>query len=417
MLNELNIGIGFVTGRKNVCNVINAYYGYVKQQMCSYYKNTNITFYILYDTEYQNTKKEDFYNLDAKIFEEENIKVKYITPEYIVQMKEKIKDRYQLKDENVDLIIGNGHAKGRNTIMYEAYHDRMNYLYFWDDDEYPVACIKNEDGSVLWKMQDNVLKHIEMMEETDADITIGYHCGYISPIPYLKFENEEDESCISDFIEAISNEVVTWENIKNRYEHDNGVTYADKIFANGEGAYEMQEQNGAKFVVGSTLCINLNNIDKIPAFYNPVGARGEDAFFSLGLKNCKVLKLPVYHFHDGFLKYKSIMKNKFPEKLRLILYSEDEVEKRFYKACLGWIKYKPLFVYLLKKDRYREIIDNVYKKLENSVGKINKLSVEYDFHDVYNALKQYDMNVEEDYNKYILTNKIWNELKTKLYIK
>ena len=415
-MRNLNIAIGFVTGRPNVCNIINTYYEYVKKQMQSFYKFTNISFYILYDLDYQDAKKEDFYNLKPEIFEEENIKVKYITPEDVAELKQKMMDKYKLTTENVNAIIGNGHAKGRNTVMYSAYCDNMDYLLFWDDDEYPVACLKNEDGTISWQMQDNVLKHIETMEKYNADVTIGYHCGYISPIPYMNFENEENEQAINHFIKAISNEIVTWESIKEKYEKSNGVTFAENSILNGE-PYELLNEDGNKFVAGSTLCINLNHIENIPAFYNPVNARGEDTFFSLNLAEAKVMKVPVYHFHDGFLKYRQIMSNKFPKTLRLIRHSEDTVEKRFYKACLGWIKYKPLLVYILEKDKYRDIINDVYNRLEKSIPKINSLYPNYDFRQITEALKTYDQNVENDYNSYIEVNNIWNELKMKFYSK
>lgn len=415
-MRNLNIAIGFVTGRPNVCNIINTYYEYVKKQMQSFYKFTNISFYILYDLDYQDAKKEDFYNLKPEIFEEENIKVKYITPEDVAELKQKMMDKYKLTTENVNAIIGNGHAKGRNTVLYSAYCDNMDYLLFWDDDEYPVACLKNEDGTISWQMQDNVLKHIETMEKYNADVTIGYHCGYISPIPYMNFENEENEQAINHFIKAISNEIVTWESIKEKYEKSNGVTFAENSILNGE-PYELLNEDGNKFVAGSTLCINLNHIENIPAFYNPVNARGEDTFFSLNLAEAKVMKVPVYHFHDGFLKYRQIMSNKFPKTLRLIRHSEDTVEKRFYKACLGWIKYKPLLVYILEKDKYRDIINDVYNRLEKSIPKINSLYPNYDFRQITEALKTYDQNVENDYNSYIEVNNIWNELKMKFYSK
>ena len=415
-MRNLNIAIGFVTGRPNVCNIINTYYEYVKKQMQSFYKFTNISFYILYDLDYQDAKKEDFYNLKPEIFEEENIKVKYITPEDVAELKQKMMDKYKLTTENVNAIIGNGHAKGRNTVLYSAYCDNMDYLLFWDDDEYPVACLKNEDGTISWQMQDNVLKHIETMEKYNADVTIGYHCGYISPIPYMNFENEENEQAINHFIKAISNEIVTWESIKEKYEKSNGVTFAENSILNGE-PYELLSEDGNKFVAGSTLCINLNHIENIPAFYNPVNARGEDTFFSLNLAEAKVMKVPVYHFHDGFLKYRQIMSNKFPKTLRLIRHSEDTVEKRFYKACLGWIKYKPLLVYILEKDKYRDIINDVYNRLEKSIPKINSLYPNYDFRQITEALKIYDQNVENDYNSYIEVNNIWNELKMKFYSK
>ena len=84
-----------------------------------------------------------------------------------------------------------------------------------------------------------------------------------------KDQNKE----IDKSIEAISNEVVSWDSIKQKFIKDNGVTYADEKIANGEVAYELQKEGASKWVVGSTLCLNLRNINKIPAFYNPPEAR------------------------------------------------------------------------------------------------------------------------------------------------
>lgn len=413
-MKQLNIAIGFVTGRANVCNIINTYSGYVKEQMLKFYKNTTITFYVLYDLDYQDAKESDFYNINDELFDDPYIKIKYITPRDIQIIKEKMKEKFKLTEQMANSIVGTGHARGRNTIMNCAYYDQMDYLLFWDDDEYPVACIKNADGSISWKMQDNVVKHIETMEKYDVDVTIGYHCGYISPIPYMNFDKEDDEAAINNFIKGISNEIVTWESIKEKYENNNGVTFAEESVIDSE-PYEITGENSKKYVAGSTLCINLNHIEKIPAFYNPFKARGEDTFFSIGLDNAKVMKVPVYHFHDGFLKYKQIMKSQFPKNLRLIRHSEDDVEKRFYKACLGWIKYKPLLIYILEKDKYKDIINDVYLRLGTSIPKINSLYPNYNFNDILDALKEYDTNVENDYNAFIEVNNIWDELKTKFY--
>ncbi len=413
MKKELNIGIGFVTGRSNVCNVINSYYLYLQEQMKKLDRKVNIVFYILYDLNYQGAEREDFYQLKPEVFEADGINVRYITPEDINDRKEKVKLFYKLNQEEVDLIFGNGHAKGRNTVMYYAYQEKMDYLLFWDDDEYPVACIKNEDGTIEWKMQDNLLKHIEYMENENADLTIGYHCGYISPIPYMSYETPEEEKVITDFIESISNEVVSWKSIKEKFEKNNGVTYAEKELSEGKGAYELQKQNGRKFVVGSTLCLNLRHIDKIPAFYNPPEARGEDTFFSMGLEDSKVIKVPVYHFHDGFLKYREIMDYDFPKKLKLVSSSDKAVEKRFYKACLGWIKYKPLLMYLMDTDNYKENMEVVHRKLKRSIKKIDSLYEKYNFNDLLVALEKYDSEVEMHYNAFLDTNRVWKKLKKK----
>ena len=87
---------------------------------------------------------------------------------------------------------------------------------------------------------------------------------------------------------------------------NDGVTYADFNIADGKGKYEIKNDGNGKWVAGSTLCLNLNHRDKIPAFYNPPLARGEDTFFSTLLGNSKIFRIPVYHFHDGFLKYKHL---------------------------------------------------------------------------------------------------------------
>ena len=63
-------------------------------------------------------------------------------------------------------------------------------MFFFDDDEYPVANIKI-NNTILWKGENVLLTHIKNLMY--ADITHGYHCGYISPIPQIKFNSELSE--------------------------------------------------------------------------------------------------------------------------------------------------------------------------------------------------------------------------------
>lgn len=266
----IQFGLGFVTGRSNVCKVINSTYEHLIEQFKNTGKKVELTVFILFDLQYQYTTRVDFYGLIPKVYKD--IKVKYITPENIEELKKRLIAREQLTKQETELFFGHGHAKGRNTLMYYAKMWHIDYLLFWDDDEYPVACIKNEDtGELIWKEQDNVAMHLKYIE--NADITIGYHCGYISPIPYVELNEDINEDLFKQYIEAISNEVVSWDSIKQKFIKDNGVTYADEKIANGEVAYELQKEGASKWVVGSTLCLNLRNINKIPAFYNPPEAR------------------------------------------------------------------------------------------------------------------------------------------------
>ena len=405
MSKTVQFGLGFVAGRPNVCKIINNTYEQLLNQFKNIEDKVELTIFILFDLGYQYTTRVDFYGLMPNVYKD--IKIKYITPEDIEEMKKRLVGRGKLTKDEAELFFGHGHAKGRNTLMYYAFIRNIDYLLFWDDDEYPVACIKNnETKEIMWKEQDNILKHYEYIQ--NADITIGYHCGYISPIPYVELNEDVDEGLFRDYIEAISNEVVSWDSIRDKFVKDNGITYADPQLANGEGAYEIKKQNGAKWVVGSTLCLNLKHIEKIPAFYNPEGARGEDAFFSTLLDKAKVIKIPVYHFHDGFLKYTNILRRKYPKNLRKIKVEDEQIAKRFIQASRGWIKYKPLFQYVTDKENYKTKMAEIHRKLEAGIPEINKLFEGEDC----NILNKYDKNVKKHYSEYLKTNEIWNKLKS-----
>ena len=410
MEKEINFGIGFVTGRSIVCRIINSYYQDILEQVKRYDKKVNITIFILFDTAYQQTQREEFYNIKSEVYKD--IKIKYISPEDINEEVKKVAARNNMNEEDMKFFFGHGHARGRNTVMYYAIKYRMDYLLFWDDDEYPVATLK-DNGKNIWLKQDNILKHLEFMKKENADVTIGYHCGYISPIPYIDFNEKFTEQDLKEFIEVISNDIISWESIREKMKNNNGVTYANLEIAKGNGAREIESDGIGKWVAGSTLCLNLMNKNKIPAFYNPPLARGEDTFFSTLLGNSKIVRIPVYHFHDGFLKYTEIMDGVYPKTLRKINVKEEHIKTRFLKATLGWIKYKPLLLYIKDREKYRIEINDMVEKLKVIVPKLNEIFNDNCFTILLTELEKYDKDVEIHYEEYKRTNAIWNELKGK----
>ena len=408
MKGTIKFGIGFVTGRPNVCKIINSTYERLINQFNKLDKKVELTAYILFDLGYQYTTRIDFYGIIPNVYKD--LSIKYIAPEDIEEEKKRLIGREEFSRADVDLFFGHGHAKGRNSLMYYAVRDKMDYLLFWDDDEYPVACIKNDNtNEVIWKEQDNIAMHLKNIK--NADVTIGYHCGYISPIPYVELDEDVNEEKFKCYIEALGNDIISWDSIKEKFLKYNGITYANADIANGEGEYEIKSDGSGKWVAGSTLCLNLNHLSKIPAFYNPEGARGEDTFFSTQLLNSKVIKVPVYHFHDGFLKYTNIARRKYPKVLRKIKSSEEQIEERFFKASRGWIRYKPLFEYITNRENYTEKIAETRKQLEEGIPEVNKLFEHSDFNILLKDLDEYDKNVKKHYNEYIKTNEIWNKLK------
>ena len=406
MEKAIELGIGFVTGRSHVCKVINNYYKYMINQVKELDKRVNITIFLLYDLSYVGTERSDFYKIVPAVYKD--IDIRFITPEDIEEEKQRLISKSVLTEEEADLFLGNGHARGRNTLLYYACMNNMDYLLFWDDDEYPVACIKDED-KIEWKKQENLNAHLKIIE--DANVSIGYHCGYISPIPYIDFNREIPEEEFKKFIEVISNDIISWESIKNKIQNNYGITYADEKIANEEGMHEIQKQGAGKWVAGSTLCLNLHNLNKIPAFFNPPNARGEDTFFSTMLDDSKVIKTPVYHFHDGFLQYSQIMFERYPKTFEKAINTDYANGTRFFKACIGWVRYKPLLLYISDREHYNEKIKEVNKKLEECIPAMNKLFNNFDFNVLLDELKEYSDRVELDYNDYLRTNDIWNKLK------
>lgn len=412
MKKEVNFGIGFITGRPNVCKIINSYAKYLVEQVQDLETKVNFTIYILFDLGYQFTTRTDFYGILPEIYKYVNIK--YITPEEIDEEKKILISKYGLSVADADLFIGKGYAKARNAILYNALKMKMDYLLFWDDDEYPLADMRN-NNEITWVKQETIKKHLESISKTD--ITVGDRCGVMSPIPYIEYNEILMEEDYKNFIDGISNEVISWENVNKTRVKDGFLKYADEDIALAKVKPKKISKPGeTPIMYGSNLCLNLNHIEKIPAFYNPPGARGEDSFFACATvsKNTEVVSVPAYHFHDGFLKFTGIMKEKYPKRPLKIVLEDNGIEQRFYKATLGWIKYKPLYFYINDKENYKKIIEDSIENLEKSVDKLSEQFETCDFRSLISELKDYDKNVKKHYKEYIRTTEIWDDLKIKI---
>ena len=411
MEEKLKFGIGFITGRTSICDIINNTYKFLLKQVEKEEKKVELEIFMLFDMNFQDASREQFYHLQPEVYK--NIEIKYITPEDIEEEKKRLIGKKILKPEEADMFFGYGYARARNTLMYWAAKEKVDHFLFWDDDEYPVACIQNK-GKLEWKLQNNIAQHIKYMKE--SDITLGQRCGYTSPIPYIDLNNVEDQSGVEAFINAVKNEFTTWEKVKEYWSTSKGVTYSDKKILKNEIVYEKGISEENDFVIsGSPLCLNLKNIDKIPAFYNPEGARGEEIFFTLALKDARVLQIPVYHFHDSFLTYTEILNKKYPDYIEDVNPEDENIKNRFIKVSKGWIKYRPLYLYITDKKRYEEEIALTKENLNKGVPVMNKIFNTTEFNELFNELEKYHKNVEEDYKQFLAVNKIWKKIKESIF--
>lgn len=400
-----HIGIGFVTGRRHFQNVLTTHINSWLEHGLIEDKRIRLHLFIAYDLAYQNTEIKDYKNI-APSLKEMIDSITFISEKTTDKEMMALTSSGDISVKEAQLIFGDGYAKKRNTVLYHAIKRNMDKLIFLDDDEYPMAVFKDSNNFVSWMGQSVVGSHIKY--NTAADITHGYHCGYISPIPSLKFTRELKEADFKRFIETISNDIVSWEKVKSDIIKNNGVTYADEAIVKNAEVVEVAEINGMKFISGANICFNLQHgHSKIPPFFNPPGARGEDTFMSTCLTDLKVLKIPCYAFHDGFSYYNNLLHGVLPLSFTPADNSSPEVIKRFIKATIGWIRYKPLLMYIVHREDYEHIITEMRVNLEMTVPKMCAYFNTREFEQLHAELKHYDKNVKKHFAAFQNTKKAW----------
>ncbi|WP_315524516.1 hypothetical protein [Pseudoramibacter alactolyticus] len=340
-----DIAIGFVTGRKGFRKLLTTYAFRWRTIVAE--NNLNIHLIVAYDLDYNHTKIEDYVALRPDV-RAVFASVSFIGPERIRRMVKAIADAGILPADQAARLFEKGYAGKRNSVLFEAIRHKMNALIFLDDDEYPLA-VTHENRTALWSGQDVFSEHVLALG--GQDVTNGYHCGYISPIPHLDFDATLSEGDFKTFIEAVSNEAFDWDGLK-KIMAAGGVTYADVTVLKRHQVRPLSSGSGDGLPLsGSNLGINLRRPERIPPFFNPPGARGEDTFFALALDHRQVARVPVYTFHDGFMQYPHLLSGVLPLHLKRIEAADAGVAERFYRACLGWIRYKPLYQWLTSKAR------------------------------------------------------------------
>jgi len=402
---KVKVGIGFATGRKSFQKVLRTYvYSWLESGLTEQ-EDVRLNLFVAYDLKYSNTKTTDYTNMHKDVLSLVDdtcfIGSKRIQKEIDYLTDEKVIDK-----EEGRLLFGSGYAAKRNSVLYCALKNNIDYLLFLDDDEYPLAVTKTRSTAV-WGGQQVLSTHLDNIES--ADITNGHHCGYISPIPYIKFNDVLTEKDFRMFIEAISNDIINWDSIRSVM-NNGGVTYADTKVLVSDEAEEVKEVNRTKFISGANLCINLTRPERVFPFYNPPGARGEDTFLSACLGERKVLRVPCYAFHDGFSTYHHLMDGVLPTKLRYIAADSDQIIERFYRACIGWIRYKPLLLYITQRENYEDRIREMRERLSMVLPKICAYFGWNEFMNISRELERYHHNVGKHYEQFLRNQQAWSRI-------
>lgn len=406
-MKKIRFGLGFSTGRKSFRKVLNSYikgWNEVRKKLLPDL-DVSLNLFVAYDVDYLNTKSTDYTNLSQEVVDALD-DIVFLGAKNALKSIEYLSEKKAFTTEELRSIFGAGYAGNRNAILYAALENKMDYLLFLDDDEYPVAVTNNRD-LCLWSGQHVLSTHL--CEIQNADYTNGYHCGYISPIPQIAFNEVLTESDFKAFIEAISNDIINWDSIKTLME-SGGVTYASTDVLMNKKVVEVPEIHQCKFISGGNLCLNLTNPDRTFPFYNPPGARGEDTFLSTMITERTVRQIPCYTFHDGFSIYRHLLDGVLPTQLLPITADSPAIVSRFLAACTGWVRYKPLLVYITRPDKYEKEMQLMQDTLKETLPKLAEYFKMERFMTVYEEFEKYRKNVNKHYEQFLLTQTTWNRL-------
>lgn len=406
-MKEIRMGIGFATGRLNFRKVLSAYINTWNDSKGGLPDDVKVSLhlFVAYDVAYHNTKSTDYTNLSQEIVDTFD-SITFVGAKNALRSLEKLRDSGEFTQAELAGVFGAGYAGKRNAVLYAAIEDQIDYLLFLDDDEYPMAVTNNHD-MCLWSGQQIFLSHLKEIE--NADFTNGYHCGYISPIPQIRFNDTLKEADFRLFIEAISNDIINWESIKSLME-SGGVTYASTEVLTKNETEDVPLIGGCKFISGANLCINLTCPQKSLPFFNPPGARGEDTFLSTMLQKRVVRRIPCYAFHDGFSIYQHLLDGVLPIHLSAIASGLPAVNTRFLNACIGWVRYKPLLTYITAPEEYEQRMRSIKAALAQTLPKLAEYFQDGRFSAVETEFAKYSKNVGRHYNQFVQAQRTWEKV-------
>ncbi len=406
---KINVGIGFATGRKHFKTVVKSYLDSWRLSGLLEQKKYALHLFVAYDLKYLGTHASDYHMTEDEILGIVD-SAHYLGSGAIANEARELVAQKVLSPAEAKLLFGEGYAMKRNAVLYFALKSKMDYLIFLDDDEYPIANIRMGD-SLVWKGQEVLSTHIQNLPY--CDMTHGHHCGYISPIPSIELSNVFAEDDFRMLMHTISNDIITWESVKGKLE-DGGVSFAELTAINRQEVKEVREINGMKFISGANLGFNLKNLDKIFPFYNPPGARGEDTFLSTCIVDCTVRKVPCYTFHDAYSAYPCLLSGTLPNRLKAMCADTPAIYSRFLKACIGWIRYKPLLLYITAPEEYVARIEGIREDLNMVLPKLCAHFGNEDFRAILKELDFYHAHVKEHFEDFQATKCAWLKVVARL---
>lgn len=238
-----------------------------------------------------------------------------------------------------------GYGNRRNLIFLTAINKGYDAVLFWDDDEYPVACLQGKAGNT-WVSTDILGSH-SFSRYPQADVTSGFRTGHALPLA-SNLQSVLSVETLSILGQAL---MMGTEFIEPKFILDPRSSFLTPQQV--PASREVLETNGGKWVAAGNLSVKISSVVSrvVPPFYIPIGGRGEDTIFSIKLLSANVQRVPCGIFHDCFLEYTEILDGQYPD-----IFDDPNTGvrhlSRFADALKGWISYSPIMHRLLSPESY-----------------------------------------------------------------
>lgn len=99
-----------------------------------------------------------------------------------------------------------------------------------------------------------------------------------------------------------------------------------------------------------------------------------------------------------------------PISLKYIKADSEQITNRFYQACIGWIRYKPLLLYITNQEHYEEKIKVMREQIASSLPSVCTFFKSQDFMNISKEFELYNKNVRKHYQQFIETKHIWGKI-------
>lgn len=358
----------------------------------------NFSIYLSIDTSYKGTNIEEFF-LDEDLVKKV-ARVVYIDEVAREKIGIQMTERAGISSQTASaLFVGRGYSKQRNAALMQAVLDGNDIAICLDDDEYPFLPIRKRKGILEWKEQDFFTPHIDELMN-GADITRGPYLGYNSPIP-SDFERDVPEEIRVKLGAAlqIGNDVI---HRRSFLKLMNTVKYLSDGELSSKKAFEVVSGKHGKHVYAGNMGINLESLrnGRIPIFFTPPNARGEDTIFALQLDGASVREVPAYIFHDPFCMYSEILEGIFPERLAAVPVTEETLQ-RFSSALIGWLRYAPILIKMTTRDersKKKKLLE-MRDKIEHPTNYLADLFGIDEFRASSRVLQEYADSVDEHHSE------------------